>query len=230
MNSWIPFIQSETLFQPILLHAVVYTIQLFTGGWAEGRCPNGILYAQRYKLRAEGASDFFDMWRSMEHMPALNIIDFPTQWVKYANKRVRNFIAPNDCFLAALDEAQLALAQAGTLHSVLRNLYQEDNNMKYFHSRYLITGTRNKVVLVDNFHEINSKEIWHIKTACRCSPDWWKVQHWGSRTRKQHLQMKNTLSELNECNKLYFLLQILHRTQEPENQWKNKKTSKQSFE
>ena len=82
-----------------MLHAVVYTIQLFTGGWAEGRCPHGVVYAQRCNLRTEGASDSFDMWRSMEYMPTINIIDFPTLCVKYANKRIRNFIAPYDGFV-----------------------------------------------------------------------------------------------------------------------------------
>ena len=91
------------LFQPIMLHAIVYAIQLFTGGWAEGRCPFGVVYAERPNMRAEGASDFFDMWRSTEHIPTINIINFPTQCVKYANKRIRNFIAPNDAFAAAPD-------------------------------------------------------------------------------------------------------------------------------
>ena len=108
-----------------MLHAVVYAIQLFTGGWAEGRCPHGVVYAQRCNLRAEGSSDFFDMWRSKEHMPTNSIVDFPTQRVMYTNKRIRNFIAPNDGFVAAPNEANLALAQAGTLHMDLRNLYKE---------------------------------------------------------------------------------------------------------
>ena len=85
-----------------MLHAFVYTIQLFTGGWAGGQCPHGAVHAQRCDLRTEGASDFSDMWRSMEHMQTINIIDLPTQCVKYANIRIRNFIAPNDGLLLDL--------------------------------------------------------------------------------------------------------------------------------
>ena len=95
-------------------------------------------------------------------MPIINIIDFPTQCVKYANTRIRNFIASNTGFFAAPDEANLALAQVGIPHIDLRNLYQEDNNIEYFHSRHPNTWTRKKVVLVDHFHEMKSKDKFDI--------------------------------------------------------------------
>ena len=118
------------------------SIYVFSGGYAVGLCPHGIVYCLKHVLRAEGARDYGDLLLSLECKPTIVIIDFAHVLAKHLNKRRPNYFQPNEGRVTESTQENIDAAQNKTLQPI--DIDFNDDNIT--------------LCLYDKFHESNTRK------------------------------------------------------------------------
>ena len=122
-------------------------------------CPHEVCEAAKFNVRAEGPRDNVDMLFSMKHPPNVVVCDMAHMVARHANLRQNDFFSPYQGRVAEPTEENITQAKAKELHIDLSWL--EGNNHSNVEQgdelTHPITGSSDRLCLVDKFHERNIK-------------------------------------------------------------------------
>lgn len=84
-----------------------------SGGWLSGTCQHNVTYAVKFLLRAESPRDYIDIFRSMSHIPTVNVIDIAHSVAKMGNRIQPGMFQPHDGRVTSVSEENIAAAKEG---------------------------------------------------------------------------------------------------------------------
>ncbi|XP_076037419.1 uncharacterized protein LOC143022898 isoform X2 [Oratosquilla oratoria] len=138
-------------------HAYV-ALHNHSGGWISSSCPHNVTYAVKFLLRAESPRDYCDILRSMKHVPTVNIADIADSISKMADKTIQqDFFHPNSGRLLEPTQENIEAVQSKRLEMSMPFL-ADDRPVICGPDDHPITGTDERYMLFEWYHETNTKE------------------------------------------------------------------------
>jgi len=125
-----------------------------SGGWLSSTCPHNITYAIKFLLRSESPRDYVDIFRSMAHVPTVNIADIANSIARLGNRISPGLFHPNEGRVVSVSDVHKVAAKEGRL-SVSMPFLLDDRPKDVSGDQHPITGSSDKFMLFDWFHQDN---------------------------------------------------------------------------
>ncbi|XP_076049595.1 uncharacterized protein LOC143030327 [Oratosquilla oratoria] len=150
-------LRTHSMTKATFQHAYV-ALHNHSGGWVSSTCPHNVTYAVKFLLHAESPRDYCDILRSMKHVPTVNIAHIADSISKMADKAIQqDFFHPNSGRLSEATQEYVEAAQSKRLE-VSMPFLADDRPVVCGPDDHPVTGTNERYMLFDWFHETNTKE------------------------------------------------------------------------